>query len=198
MKTSMQISETGISPNNRPLRIHFVNPSPKAVNQRGFTLLELLVVIFIIGMIMTFAALSVGGGADKAVEREAKRLTALLRLANEESIMNSRDMVLQLTRTGYAFGFVAPDGQLTPMPDDDMFRPRELPDEIYFKEAEIGGESVSLSLEPAKDEDPPKIFILSSGEVIPFVLQLTRDDGPLYELAGDFTGKMQYQKVVEQ
>lgn len=197
---SMRISATGISTNKQVLRISFVDPLHRpVVNQRGFTLLELLVVIFIIGMVMTFASLAVGGGADRVVEREAKRLTALLRLANEESIMNSRDMVLQLARTGYSFGFIGPDGQLAPMPgEDDTFRPRELPDDIYFKDAEIGGEAVSLSLEPAKDEEPPKVFLMSSGEVIPFVLHLSRDDGPVYELAGDFTGKIQYQRVVDQ
>jgi general secretion pathway protein H len=164
--------------------------------QTGFTLLELLVVIFIIGMIMTFAALSVGGGSDRVVEQEAKRLTALLRLAGDESIMNSRDMALQLAKTQYAFMAFGLDGQLVPIEEDDTtFRPRELPDDVMFKEAEIGGESVTLSVDPDSDEEPPKIFILSSGEMSPFTLQLGRDDGPDYEVIGDFAGRIEYQRV---
>lgn len=165
--------------------------------QTGFTILELLVVILIIGMIMSFAALSVGGGADKTVEQEAKRLTALMRLASEESIMNSRDMVLQLTRTQYSFLLLDEvTQQLVPMAEEEtIFRARKLPDDVLLKEAEIGGESVTLSVDPGKDEDLPTIFILSSGEMTPFVIQVGRDDGPDYEVTGDFTGKIVYEKI---
>ena len=168
----------------------------KNLRSEGFTILELLVVILIIGMILTFAALSVGGGADRTVEQEAKRLTALLRLASEETIMNSKDMVMLISRTQYSFMNLSPDGrQLLPVEKEDItFRPRELPDDVLIKEAEIAGESVSLSVEQ-DEEDPPKIYIFSSGEMIPFVIQVGRDDGPDYEITGDFTGRVDYEKI---
>ncbi|MDH5545707.1 MAG: type II secretion system minor pseudopilin GspH [Gammaproteobacteria bacterium] len=166
---------------------------PRGRNTRGFSLLELLVVIFIIGMIMTFAALSVGGNADRKVEEEARRLTALLRLATEESVMNSRDLAVQLTRKYYDFMTLGIDGKLVPMDkDEETFRRRELPDDIMIKEAEIEGESVALSLDPGETDEVPSIFILSSGEMIPFALSIGRDEGTDYQIEGDYSGKVEY------
>ena len=56
--------------------------------QAGFTLLEMMVVVVIIGIIMSFATLSIGGGDRRADElkREAQRFMALLELASSEAI----------------------------------------------------------------------------------------------------------------
>ena len=54
----------------------------------GFSLLELLVVLFIIGILVTMFTLSVGvTGGDREVDNEIDRLQALLKLAGEEAIM---------------------------------------------------------------------------------------------------------------
>src|SRR3990172_1677903 len=56
--------------------------------QRGFTLLELLVVLFIIGITLSFAMLSVGDRTkEHSVQQEAQRLAARLALAGQEAIL---------------------------------------------------------------------------------------------------------------
>ena len=53
---------------------------------RGFTLLELAVVILIIGVLATFAMLSVGNRVQEdRLENEARRMKALVQLAGEEA-----------------------------------------------------------------------------------------------------------------
>lgn len=55
----MQTLATGIL--NNPINIR---------QQRGFTLLELLLVILIIGIILSFAALSIGRGNERNIEEK--------------------------------------------------------------------------------------------------------------------------------
>ena len=56
----------------------------------GFTLLELLLVILIIGIILSFAALSIGRGNERAIEDEMRRLAGLIELAAQEATLESQ------------------------------------------------------------------------------------------------------------
>ena len=65
--------------------------------QSGFTLLELLVVLVIIGILLTMASLSVGGGGEqRQLREEAERITALLALAADEAILKNRELLLSV------------------------------------------------------------------------------------------------------
>lgn len=180
---------------------------------RGFTLFEILVVVFIIGIILTFATLTVGSNADQQVEEEAKRLTALLQLASEEAIVNNREIALSLGKTYYEFVDVG-GGKNTKVEDENSpLRRRQLPDGLEFR-AEINGEEASLKDQAAdlsgvkneaKSEDsdeekkPEKIsddavliLLLSSGEVTPFTLEVAREGGHAYVVQGEYNGHIEY------
>ncbi len=151
---------------------------------RGFTLLELLVVILIIGIVISFASLSVGQHASRALQDEAERIHSLLRLAAEESVLQGRELAMQFGPGGYLF--VTLDGaDWVPVEEDRLFREREFPP----------GLSLDLSLEGVEvdlldSENPPRIFVLSSAEMTPFELTLGNDEGEAYTLRGDLTGRL--------
>ena len=158
--------------------------SPRAQKSQGFTLLELLAVISIIGIIVSFATISVGQNNSRVVQDEAERLMGLVRLAGEESVLQGRELALEFSRDKYRFlELTTEDWQ--PVEEDKLFRERPLPAGLRLKLI-VEGEEADFN----DKENPPKIFMLSSGELMPFQLTLSIDDGEEYLLEGFFNGKL--------
>ena len=122
------------------------------LKHRGFTLIELMAVVFIIGVILTFATISVGQHSDKSLEEEAKRLHYLIKLASEESVLRSTSMAMEFTKQGYQFVQIAGD-KFEPMKDDNLFRKREFPGDMKIQ-LELYGQEVSFEDETGFPEEP--------------------------------------------
>ena len=153
----------------------------------GFTLLELLVVILIIGIALSLVVIRIGGDQiEDELEREGLRLQRLIVLASEEAVLQSQELGLQFQSDGYQFLVYQGDGWL-PIAGDAIFRQREMPPGVEL-ELELEGRSVILD----GSEDKPQIMILSSGELSPFKLDLHAADAPLkYQLVGHFSGNIE-------
>ncbi len=162
----MQSSVTGIWTRQLP------------AGSRGFTLLELLIVVTIIGLLVGAAVLSVGVlGADRDMEREMQRLSSLTELVREEGLMQSRDYGLMISRSGYRFYLFDYNQQAWLMPANDrLLRPRTLPEGLELS-LELEGREVVLRPDAEIEfmETPqPQIVLMSSGEVTPFQITLER------------------------
>ena len=156
------------------------------VRPRGFTLLEVLVVMIIIGIVISFAVLSIKSD-DQTLEEEARRLQALIKLTGQEAVLQSREFALEFTDEGY--DFVVFDGKKwLAVSDDEILRARKLPDdEVVDYQPE--GEQLTLQGMDA-EKTPPRIYFLSSGEMTPFQLTLRRrGEGDGFLLTGDARGK---------
>jgi len=156
-------------------------------NQTGFTLFELLVVVFIIGIVISFATLSVGEPGKDKVEEEIKRIQQLIILAGEEAIFNARELALEINKESYQFVRLIDGKQWQPITDDKkVFRQREFPED---SEIEVLIDDFEVILD---DPDKPvRIFILSSGDVRPFVFKIKhRDADDFYTLESDGFNKL--------
>jgi general secretion pathway protein H len=142
---------------------------------RGFTLLELLVVIVIAGILVTMFTLAVGtaGGTDRELRREATRLESLMRLALEDAGFQVRELGVRFYPDRYEFAAFFVNDPADPR--DDVWQPidgknvlggRELPPGFSF-ELDIEGRAVALerSAEQVAKRYEPQLFILSSGDI---------------------------------
>ena len=155
---------------------------PRPAGPGGFTLLEVLVVLVIIGIVIGFAVLAVNTGPEE-LRREGNRLASLLELTGEEAVMNGREYRVVIHRHDYAFELLQ-DGKWQGS-EDEMLRARKLPD----------GMSLGLRLEdqpqPLSEADaagqtqPVALFLLSSGEITPFELTVTDAAGGKFTVHSD-------------
>ena len=77
--------------------------APTRQRNRGFTLLELMVVVAIMALATAGVALSLRDGSVTALEREAQRLGALLESARAQSRMRASPVRWRSTETGFVF-----------------------------------------------------------------------------------------------
>jgi len=190
----MPISATGISTSNRTAR----------ATTAGFTLVELLVVIVIIGVVIAGALLSLGStGRDSQLEQERDRLAALIDYTRERAALQTLEYGLRCDSGGYRFVYYdARAAAWREDPLDDILRARTLP----------AGLALALSIEdraivlPAR-ADPkakapldltPQVMLYSSGELTSFKLRLARSGTTRSaQLTGTAAGKLEVGAVVE-
>ena len=165
---------------------------------RGFTLIEILIVMVIISIAVTFAALSVGGFIKaRRVEMAAKELSALLPLASQQAILQPAIIGLQIEPHRYAFyRFVinvnTNKGQWQKISKDLILKPRFLDKNIILslqlKE--------NIFLANSNQKNNPQIIFLPSGDNTPFILLITNQGKPpRFQLSGEGNGNFDLKRV---
>lgn len=176
---------------------------------RGFSLLELLVVVVIIGILATMFTLSVGiTSGDRELEREADRLQALLQLASEDAVLQGRELGLRFYPDSYEFSILDPvENRWQVVALDPLLRERKLAEDVELL-VTIEGREIDLDAareerderraaaaeaaaetaddEPEEEEEKaeagyrPQVFLFSSGDLTPpFSIEMRRRFGDL-------------------
>jgi general secretion pathway protein H len=125
----------------------------------GFTLIEILVVVLIIGILSAVIVLSVNlTGRDRELEHESDRLVSLVNYAREQAELQTREYGVVFHDDGYQFvAYDARRGRWREIYEDETLRLRRLPDGLDFK---LSVESRPVVLVPTSevkpDQPPPK------------------------------------------
>ena len=149
------------------------------VTSAGFTLLELLVVVAIIGLLAGAVALSFQAiGKDQEMEQETGRLRSMIDLLHEEALMQTRDYGLMFSETGYRFYiFDYQTLKWLEAQGDDLLEPHALRPQLSMvllldgREVPLERDFESQDIKNAE----PQVMLLSSGEVTPFQIEMSRD-----------------------
>lgn len=144
---------------------------------RGFTLIEILVVMVIIGVLGSVAVTRVnfGGGRDQQRDH-ARRLHVMLQLAVDEALLNNATLGLLVTTDSYRFlQRQKADGDDWSWVDYDadgkLQGTRFEDDGELFLDLELEAQQVALNTlaELEADDEPvvPHIWFLPDGELLP-------------------------------
>ncbi|WP_372761651.1 type II secretion system minor pseudopilin GspH [Pseudoalteromonas sp.] len=184
-------------------------------NSRGFSLIEILVVLVIIAFATKMVVYSLEGSAEEELDTQALRLHTTINMAAEFAVLNQVELGFHLAED--VFEFLVFDGEkwitfdrealfepididprlkLTLNLDDLAWAADNLLEQANWRELMSGDEDSLLELKKLKI---PQVLILSSGEVSAFqlTLELKAQSEPVYFIEGEFTAPVNLRREPE-
>lgn len=152
----------------------------------GFTLIEVLVVIVIIGIVAGAAVLALGDSRPRELRSEGRRLLQVLEWAAEEAVLRQTQLGIVVDDDGYRLveWSLAKRAWLSPAAEATLpaghWRGR------FHADLKIQGEAPGDQTSPG-----PDLVFLSSGDFDPFQWRLTLTDrvSPAVIIAGSADGR---------
>jgi general secretion pathway protein H len=132
----------------------------------GFTLLELLVVLVIVGITLGAVSFNAMPSERQILQNDAQRIALLLQLARDEAIVRNRPIAFEADAERYRF-LIFEDNKWQALQNDDMFRERE------FKRKPV---LFTVSPPSAEQTTPLRIIFGREPVGIPFELTLATGD----------------------
>lgn len=168
----------------------------------GFSLLELLVTLFVIVLVTSLVTLNItSGGRDIELEAEVANVAEVAAYALDEAQMLGVDYGLYLQRDerdgrlvyGYAWLERGPEGWRIPVTGKDIFQQRYFPPEVelQLELEEVALVELPLAGAQREGERTPQVVFYASGEATVGAIDiLQRDNGALlWRLEWDLLGR---------
>jgi general secretion pathway protein H len=139
---------------------------------RGFTLVEVLVVLIVIGLGAGLITLGMGHDSAAALRQEAERLRSALEYAAQLAQWRRNALVWEADAGGYRFLIATPDGLLQDETEQMLSR-HDLPGEIHVR-----------ATGPAGDAAPLRLVLRASGRNDPYSVVIDSPAGS-WTVGGD-------------
>ena len=169
---------------------------------KGFSLIELLIVVFIMGLLASIVVVGgLGSERNSLVKADAQRLALALKLVRRESLANNETWGLFVSESSYAFALYDDERMAWYEIESGEFGPIELKADVYLRvklegfeteysdNASAAGQESNVSNTNATQVNVPDIFIYASGEQTPFEIELIPNwDGKSWIVSSDGIG----------
>ena len=174
----------------------------------GFTLLEVMLVLLLIGLATGFVMFNAfGASKSDLLKSQAQRLQVIVDMASDFAVLNQQQLGVRFEQQKNEYYFVYLDDEDEwQRIEEDIYSTYTLPEpftyelnlddlpwdvedrlfdrELFDENLSVSDAGVEIGNEEEKKLPPPQILIMSSGEITPFVLSFNYegDDGeePVY------------------
>lgn len=151
---------------------------------RGFTLIEMMVVVVIIGIILAVARVNLMPDEQQVVSDEATRLALLLELACDTAATRGTTLAWSVSPQGYVFSQQNDKGDWVEQVAIDTLRPRVLPEGLRVVSLTIQHQPVPLN---------EKLLFTASGTAFEMVLAFKNHQR---RVLGNLAGRVWVEKNV--
>lgn len=141
---------------------------------RGFTLIEIMVVMVVVGLLAVIAVVNLGGGAQqRELENAARELFLLMQTASEQAVLNNQEMGLVIDDESYRFLAFNSLERIWEPQKERLFATRQLPEWIALTYQTEDNLPTLPGVKNDEDDPRPDLVFFSSGEITPFEMQMT-------------------------
>lgn len=138
----------------------------------GFTLLEVLVVVVIVGILTGTVVLGItGADVEQELRGSAQRLAARVELARQHALTRNREWGIYVRDDTVTFAEFDPESGEWLERSGRPFEQTDLPNAVRLR---VSTEGVG-ELPFADGQELPQIVVFSSGEITPFTIRLEPD-----------------------
>jgi general secretion pathway protein H len=157
----------------------------KAVHQ-GFTLIEILIVLVIMGITVSFAIIAFGDfGAGRRIEFAAEQFANTLKLAQQQAILLGSTLGMRVDNQGYQIMMFHPPSEWSIISNKGVFRFHPFPRKTWVK----------LKTNSSVSQITPPIIINASGDTTPLTLNFgTNKDTTIIILIIRRDGSMNFKR----
>ncbi len=161
----------------------------------GFTLIEVMVVMVVLGLLVSLVGLSIGGGGERRELEEVTRTLYLkIQAAEDRAVSTNREIGLEIEEQGYRFLEFSPEEQDWTPQQGRGLRGGSLPEWLQTElETDLGGDA---GLGDDDADTMPDVVFFSSGEATAFDLFLwwEEDQDNPHVLYSDGANPTQWQR----